>query len=382
MSRRNNDGDELAMPRLAPLITTAGILLVAAIGYWLVFLTPGGADQSQGGPPGIVVEATEAITATSVRKLKAVGTLASNQSVVVRPEISGRLTKILFDDGVEVEAGTLLAELDKSVLQAEFNSAQATLALAKKEYGRADALLKRGTGTKQKRDQAVSDLQAAEASVALARAQLDKCEIRAPFDGTLGIRRNDVGAYLAAGDDIVNLEQTQPDQDRLRGAGTFPRRTGRRQGSATAQRRLSGRDLRRLDRRHQSALINQRTRAIQIQAFADNKDGRLRPGQFVSVTIRVNQRDGATFVPEQSLVPNSEAPAVFRIEDGVARMVPVEVGIRIARHVEILSGVAAGEMIVTAGQQRLADGVPVVPREPTFVPPSPPDEEIQMIDGQ
>ena len=369
------------MPRWAPITTTAGILAAVAAVYWFVFLTPGGAEQGAGGPPGIVVEATEAVSATSVRKLKAVGTLASNQSVIVRPEISGRLTRIHFDDGVNVEAGTLLAELDKSVLAAELNSAQANLTLARKEYERADALLKRGTGTKQRRDQAVSDLQAAEASVALARAQLDKCEIRAPFDGTLGIRGVDVGAYLAAGDDIVNLEQISPIKidfevperflDEIEVGKEVTLRSDAFRGEVFAA-WISA----------VNPMINQRTRAIEVQAFADNKAGRLRPGQFVSVTIRVNQRDGATFVPEQSLVPNSEAPAVYRIEDGVARMVPVEVGIRIARHVEILSGVAPGEMIVTAGQQRLADGVPVVPREPTFVPPSPPDEEIQIIDGQ
>ncbi len=128
--------------------------------------------------------------------------------------------------------------------------------------------------------------------------------------------------------------------------------------------------------------INPRTRAAQVQALADNKNGRLKPGQFVSVTLRVNERQDATFVPEQALVPNSEEPAVFRVEDGVARFVPVETGIRVARHIEILQGVVPGDVIVTAGQQRLGDGVPVIPRAPTYVPPSPPDEEIQIIQDE
>ncbi len=87
-------------------------------------------------------------------------------------------------------------------------------------------------------------------------------------------------------------------------------------------------------------------------------------------------------MPEQALVPNSEEPAVFRVEDGMARLVPVKTGIRVARHIEILFGVAPGEIIVTAGQQRLGDGAPVIPREPTYVPPSPPDEEIQIIQDE
>ena len=128
--------------------------------------------------------------------------------------------------------------------------------------------------------------------------------------------------------------------------------------------------------------INPRTRAAQVQALANNRGGRLKPGQFVSGTLRVNERQGATFVPEQALVPNSEEPAVFRVEDGVARLVPVKTGIRVARHIEILFGIAPGEIIVTAGQQRLGDGASVIPREPTYVPPSPPDEEIQIIQDE
>ena len=369
------------MPRIKPLLITLLLLAVLAGGYWWTFLNPGRAQQGPGGPPGIVVEATPAIAATSVRKLKAVGTLASNQSVMIRPEIAGRLTAIHFENGATVAAGTLLAELDKSVLAAEVASAQASLALAQKEYARAEELLQRGTGTKQRKDETVATLRSAEADLALAQAQLEKLEIHAPFDGTLGIRRVDVGAYLAAGDDIVNLEQIDPVKIDFEVPERF---IGELQPGKEIQLRTDAYVgeifpswINVIDPQ-----INPRTRAAQVQALAENADGRLKPGQFVSVTLRVNERQGATFVPEQALVPNSETPVVYRIEDGVAHLVPVETGIRVARHIEILSGVTAGELIITAGQQRLGDGVPVIPREPTFVPPSPPDEEIQIIQDE
>ena len=73
--------------------------------------------------------------------------------------------------------------------------------------------------------------------------------------------------------------------------------------------------------------------------------------------------------------------ATLKIKDGHAKPAPVKIGVRVARHVEILNGIAPGDLVVTAGQQRLGEGAPVITREPTFVPPSPPDEEIQTITG-
>lgn len=368
------------MASLRPLVVTTLLLAAVAGFYWWLALSPGLAQQAGGGPPGVVVEATQAVVATSVRKLKAVGTLASNQKVMVRPEIAGRLTKIAFEDGAAIEAGTLLVELDPSVLMAELASAKAALTLARQEYKRAEQLLKRGTGTRQKKDQAIAELRAAEAGIALAQAQFDKTKILAPFEGTLGIRQVDVGAYLAAGADVVNLEQIDP----IKITFEVPERfIGELHVGALVQLRTDayGGEIFPASITAVDPFINPRTRAAKVQARAANPDGRLKPGQFVSVTLRVNERKGAVFVPEQALVPNADEPSVFRIEEGVARQVIVRTGIRIARHIEILAGLRGGETVVTAGQLRLADGVPVTPREPTFVPPSPPDEEFQIIEN-
>ena len=114
------------MPRKKPLLVTLLVLAVLAGGYWWAFLDPGRAQQDAAAAPGIVVAALPAIAATWVRKLEAVGTLASNQSAMIRPEIAGRLTKLHFEDRATVAAGTLLAEPDNSVLQAEVASARAS----------------------------------------------------------------------------------------------------------------------------------------------------------------------------------------------------------------------------------------------------------------
>ena len=366
------------MPRLSSFVAPVLVLVVLAGAYWYLALrdTPSAQTSAVAGPRGAVVEATEAIRATSVRKLKATGTLASNQSVTIRPEIGGRLAQIRFVNGQEVEAGQLLLSLDNSVQRAELADAEAKLELAQRDYRRADDLVKRGTVAQSRRDETLAALRSSEARVQLARAILAKMDVHAPFDGILGLRDYDVGAFLAAGDPVVNLEQVVP----IKVAFEVPERflTDLTVGKEIILRSdaFAGEQF----VAHISAidpLINPRTRSLRIEALAANEDRRLRPGQFVSVTLRVDERRDAIFVPEQAIVPNVDEPFVYRVVDNVAHVVPVQIGARIALHVEIRSGLHGGEIVVTAGQQRLSNGTPVKVIEPTFVASSPADEEIQ-----
>ena len=311
---------------------------VAAYGYWLFTGDddPALSGGPQLGPPVMVVEATAAVRATSVRKLKAIGTLASNQSVIISPEIEGRLAELHFEDGMSVATGALLASLDKSVLLAELADAESSLELARSDFARTDALVKRGHTSKATLDEARATLKSAEARVRLARARLEKSDILAPFDGTLGIRVTDIGTYLAPGNAIVNLEQTTP----MKIVFEVPERflTDLEPGKEVVLRSEAypgetfAAWIRAIDPK-----INDRTRSVHVQALTENADHRPFPGQFVSVTVRVDERRGTTFVPEQALVPNREAPYVFRIVDGAVEVAPVNTGARIARHVEIRS---------------------------------------------
>ncbi len=371
------------MGKLGNLAITAVVLGGMAIAYWFVALrdtTTAQAGGPTGAPPGLVVEATEAVRGTSVRKLKAVGTLASNQSVTISPEIAGRVTQILFENGDRVEAGDQLIELDQSVQLAELADAEATLDLARREYDRADDLVNRGTVAVARRDEAVADLRSAEARVNLARAQLEKMDIAAPFDGTIGIRKVDVGDFLNVGEEIVNLEQIVPIKVTFEVPERFLQDVTMGKELLLRSDAYAGETF----AAHISAidpLVNPRTRSIRIEALVGNEDLRLRPGQFVSVTIRVDERRDVVFIPEQAVVPNSDEPLVFRVNEGTVELVPIETGARIARHVEVRSGIVPGDVVVTAGQQRLADGTPVTVTEPTYIPPSPADEEIQVLQG-
>ena len=307
------------MGRLGSLAVTAVILAGIAGAYWYVALreTPTAQAGLPAGISGVVVEATEAFRGTSVRKLKAIGTLASNQSVIIRPEISGRVTELLFENGARTARGDRLLSLDTSVQLAELADAEATRVLAQREYQRADDLVKRGTVAEARRDEALAALHSAEARVNLANAQLEKMDLFAPFDGTLGIREVDVGEFLAAGDPVVNLEQVVP----IKATFEVPERflTDIVLGKELTLRSdaYAGETF----VAHVSAidpLVNPRTRSLRVEALVGNEDLRLRPGQFVSVTIRVDERRRVIFVPEQAIVPNSDEPFVYRVVDDQA----------------------------------------------------------------
>ena len=138
------------------------------------------------------------------------GSLRSDESLMIRPEVDGRVAQLHFREGQAVSAGDLLVSLDDAITRAELAQAEANLSLAQKNYERAQRLFSRGASNAQARDEAQAEEQAASASLALARARLDKTRLHAPHDGVLGLRHVSPGDYLEAGQDIVNLEVLDP----------------------------------------------------------------------------------------------------------------------------------------------------------------------------
>jgi membrane fusion protein (multidrug efflux system) len=161
-------------------------------------------DGAFSGP--VAVEVAEVTVATVREDVAALGTLRSNESVVVRPEISGRITALNFTEGAEVAKGQLLVALDTSVQAAEVQQAKANLALARANFERTVELERNKFVSQNAKDQALNNLRVAEAVLALAEARLAKSEIRAPFAGVIGIRQISIGDYVKEGQDLVTLE--------------------------------------------------------------------------------------------------------------------------------------------------------------------------------
>jgi len=204
-----------------------GVVAAAGAGYWFGAQRPPAASSgavSAGGPAAsgavakapaqagaaMTVEAVKVATQPMPQTITAVGSLRSDESVTVRPEVAGRISAILFKEGQHVAKGMTLIRLDPAINAAEVQQARANLKLAQSKYDRAVELSQRNFISGQAKDEAENNLRVAEASVALVEARLAKTEIKAPFSGMIGLRVVSVGDYVKEGADVVNLESIDP----------------------------------------------------------------------------------------------------------------------------------------------------------------------------
>lgn len=360
------------MRSLVVAVATVGALAAGAALWHFTADVPaqqvanGSGDQGGDGAHGGFAIPVEAVTARNERlerSILAVGTLRSNQSIVVRPEVAGRIARIHFEEGQRVDAGAPIVTLDDTIARAELAQARASLALSRANYERANELLQRGAGTVRARDEALAKLRNDEAALALSQARFEKTAIVAPFSGIAGLRKVDVGDFIAIGQDIANLEDIDPMKVDFRVPEVYlgAVRAGQRiavSADAWPDRSFDG-ELFAID-----PLIDDRGRSIVIRARLSNPDGLLRPGLFVRVRLILTVQENALLIPEEALVPIGNAQFVFVVKDGRAVNAKVEIGARQRGDVHIVSGLQPGDVVVTAGQIKLQPGTPV-----TLIPP-------------
>jgi membrane fusion protein (multidrug efflux system) len=291
------------------------------------------------------------------RGLSAVGSLRSDESVVLRPEVAGRIQSIEFKEGQPVKKGEALIRLDDSVPRAELAQARANLTLAQSHYRRSVELQGKGFVSQQARDEAASTLKVQEAAVSLAQARLDKMTISAPFGGIVGLRSVSVGDYVNQGQDLAPLEAIDPLKVDFRVPEMYLSKVGVGQQLTLRLDALPGQERQGVVYAV-SPLVDAGGRSILLRATVANKDSVLRPGMFARVQLLFSQ-DKALVAPEAALSPSGETQYVYRVSNGVAERREVTIGERREGRVEILTGVAAGDHLVVSGLQRVTDGAAV-----------------------
>jgi len=312
------------------------------------------------------VEVVRLAHATVKEDLQAVGSLRSNESVILRPEVPGRIATIGFKDGQVVRKGQLLIGLDATLNEAEVAQAQAEYDLAISNLKRTEDLAAQKFVSSTAQETAVSNAQVAEAKLKLAQARLSKMRIVAPFDGAVGIRTVSLGDYVKDGADLVNVEDVRilKVDFRLPERNFSQIRVGQTV-DVVADALPGQRWLGQIEAINPK--IDANGRSLEIRARLDNTGGQLRPGMFVRVRVIVGERAQALLVPEEAIVPQGEEFYVYKVVDGAARRVPVKIGVRRDAMVEVVHGLAVGDQVVTAGMRLSRDGQPVtvlVPRTP------------------
>ncbi|HRP24886.1 MAG TPA: efflux RND transporter periplasmic adaptor subunit [Thauera sp.] len=317
------------------------------------------AGAGSGAAAPVLVEAHTVRTQVLADDVSAVGSLVSNESVVLRPEVPGRIAAIRFRDGAAVRRGDVLVELDAAVQRAELQQARANLTLAESNFRRSQDLFARKFVSQSSLDNARSQLEVARAGVALAQARLERMQIRAPFDGIVGIRSVSPGDYVKDGDAMINLEDIATLKLDFRLPEQYLDRVRRGQVVEVSSDVLPG-------ERFEATvdaidpLVDAQGRAVRLRANLANPDGRLRPGVFARVRLILDERSDVVVVPEAALVPApGNVQYVYRVVDDKAQRVEVRTGVRRSAMVEIVDGLPAGAVVVTAGQLKLRDGAPV-----------------------
>lgn len=311
------------------------------------------------------VSTVEAKPVTWTPSIEAIGTLNAAQGVDLSVESAGVVKEIVFAPNTQVESGALLLRLDDVVQAADVEAARTQADLEKGNLARAQDLTRRGVTTNVSLDQTQAAAQAAEAQLARAIAVLDQRKLTAPFAGTIGLPRVDVGQYVAPGTIVATLQDLStmrvdfslPEQDlpRLRvGQKIEVRIEGLDEGF---EGQLTGIDPR----------VDPATRLVALRGAISGAEGKLTPGQFVRIRVELPAEEGVIALPQTVLSTSLYGDYVYVVRPSEAdaeklevRQVFVTPGRRSGGLVEIAEGVAPGDQVVTAGQNRLSNGQPAV----------------------
>jgi membrane fusion protein (multidrug efflux system) len=345
-------------------------VLVLVLGFAAAACRSSGDASTSNAAPPVTVETAVVTTEDVDVTVRAVGTLAAEQAVDVAPRRSGHVLEVPLREGTLVAAGTVLVRLDDRDERARLDQARAAaieaevrLRNAARQFERTRQLRDQGIAAQQQYDDLKADferqtagLDVAKASVAIAEAQLADTVVLAPFDGIVGRRLVDVGTFVKEGQTLTTIVDADP----VEIVFAVPERHAPelRTGQAVSvtvtshgERPFPG-TVSFVDPK-----VDPVNRTVTVKAVLPNADLALRPGQFATVALTLAHHANAIVVPEEALVPSGEDLVVYVVQNGQAESRPVTVGVRLPGRAEITTGLASGDVVVRAGQEKLRIGV-------------------------
>jgi membrane fusion protein (multidrug efflux system) len=349
-------------PRNKTIVAGAGLAVAALL--VLRFIGTDGASPAggRGGgdarnrPLGVSVEVVRAAEVGGT--VSAVGTVLSNEEVQVRSQVSGQIERIGFAEGARVPKGGILVKINDDELQAQLLRARSRLAIAEQQAERQNQLFGKQFISQEEYNNAVNELNVVRADEQLVVAQIAKTEIRAPFDGTIGLRFVSEGSYVSPATVITTLQ----DNSRMKVDFAVPEKYARMigEGDSIAFTIQTGRESFSARIYSTDSRIDETTRTLRMRAVTPNPKGALLPGSFANVAVTLNPRKSLT-VPARALIPELRGHRVFVCRDGKAESRPVVIGERADDRVEIVSGLSDGDSLITTAILQLREGMAVVP---------------------
>lgn len=319
--------------------------------------------------PPVFVEVQPVTEKTWQSTLQAVGSLKANQGIVIKSEVSGRITEIFAESGAMVESQEPLFQINPTILNAQLAQANAELALSKLNYERQMDLRKRNVGSQNELDKARTTYEADLARVQQIKAQLDQTLIKAPFKGKLGLKQVDLGDYVTVGQALINLQDVDPMQVEFKIPEIYLQQL--KPGlpieirSRSYPNQVFTGTIEALDAR-----VDPQTRSIPVRGQIPNPQHALVPGVFVEITVLFGEPEQVKTIPLVAVNYEGDTRYVYRIEDGKAVKQFIQTGNQIEDDIIVLDGLNLNDFVVTAGQVKLRDGAPVVVANQSILPTS------------
>ena len=356
------------MKKQTKIFLVLGIILLLAVAYFYPRLgtQPAGEGAAPAGQKGggdsepLVVNVIQLKKETLNNQLQVSGTILPNESVDIKPEINGLVTKINFKEGQYVTKGTPLVYLNDNELQAQFQRLQYTQKLVQTQESRQKQLLAREAISQEEYDIVLNQYNTALSDIKLVQAQLEKTVIRAPFNGRLGLRQVSEGAVINAANIIVSIVNIDPIKLEFsipeRYSGLIAEGSSIHFSSESSTEEVEGKVY------AFEPQIDAATRTIKLRAQSPNKSGKYLPGMFVKIRFVLDVKEDALMVPAESVIPELSGYKVFVVgADGNAEQRMIEIGTRTDTQVQVISGLKEGDLVLTTGVMQVRQGMPVKP---------------------
>lgn len=340
-----------------------GLVLLAAVAALAypkvkpIFSGDENTATQQGSESVLKVDAVEVQPTRVQDKIFSTGSILANEEVELRSEVSGKITDIYLEEGKNVRKNQLLIKINDSELKAQLQRAEYRLELAEEQERRQQQLLKKGGISQEDYDATLNEVNVLKSEVQLIQAQIDKTEIRAPFEGKVGLKYVSDGSYISPTTRIASLQSINP----VKLDFSVPERyVNRVKVGDKITFTVQG-----TDNNFEGEIyaiepkIESQTRTLQLRARSNNDEGLLVPGAFADLELILETIEDALMIPSISLVPEIQGQKVYLFSDGSVVEQRVKTGIRTADRVQILEGIQPGDTVLTTGLLQVRDGMPV-----------------------
>ncbi len=289
--------------------------------------------------------------------IKTVGTILANEEVEIRSEISKKISGIHFKEGTYVGRGKTLFTLDNSDLYARMRKLEIQEDLLLKKMDRNDKLLEKGLLPQEDYEIAETELEQVRADMDIVSIEISKTHIRAPISGIVGLREVSRGSYVSPSVPLTRIQ----DVSRIKIDFSIPERymsvfkVGQKiKFNVDGQDEVFEGEVYAFEPK-----IEGNTRSLVLRAYSSNPNKKLLPGTFANVTLNLENIRDAMMIPSEAVIPKLNGHDVFILKNGQAKLVSVDLGTRTGDRVQIVTGLAPGDTVLTTNILRLKDGAPV-----------------------